>query len=118
VILALVSVISSQSTTEVPRFCKAVVSHPVLATKYINQLLAAVEVNTNATKIFKTTITYVTTNQGELTTSVQTCQQFFVGLKTSLLTDLEATGLSPAAAKLLLTLYIDNIIIIILANQG
>jgi hypothetical protein len=118
VILALVSVISSESTTEVPRFCKAVLSHPVLATKYINQLLAAVEANKNAPKTFKTTITYVTTKKGELTTSVKICEQFFVGLRTPLLTDLKATGLSPKAAKSRLTELIDGFIKKLLAKQA
>jgi hypothetical protein len=117
VLLAFVSVIYSQTTT-VPRFCPAAVANPVLATNYINKLLAAAGANQNVAKVLQQTITYVTTNEGELTTSVQTCQQFFLGLPTPLQADLQATGLSPAAAKLLLILYIDNIIITILANQG
>jgi hypothetical protein len=101
-------------------FCPVAVSNSDVATIYINKLLAAAAAGAyqNVPGALQQTITYVTTNQGELTTSVQTCQQFFLGLPTPLQADLQATGLSPAAAKLLLILYIDNIIITILANQG
>jgi hypothetical protein len=102
-------------------FCPVAVSNSDVATIYINKLLAAAAAGAyqNVPGALQQTITYVTTNQGELTTSVQTCQQFFLGLQTSLLTDLGGYGFSLTAANSQLINYIDNIIapLLVLAQQ-
>ncbi len=95
--------------------CKVVPTQQAQATTFYNKLKAAVNAYPNARKYLPNTYAYINgpMEESAFLAGGLTCDEFFIGLRSAFMADLQADSVSPSPLEKLMLQYIEKLITVV-----